>query len=315
LLPQPMLASPTKRMPTAEGWWMEPKYDGWRALSGILDGVVLWTRQGNYITQVPYIADVLADTLPRGTILDGEIVDLHSAKQWNRTQSILGTTKGGYQHKPSAKDPPLTYVLFDVLCVSGNDVRPLALKDRRALLEEHCVTIEKQTDGILRLAPTQPPSDTGLEALLEHGYEGVVVKRLDSAYLSGKRSRSWGKIKPFSEIEAVCTGVYDADPGGRLAPIIAGKPQPWAVGGIRFRVEHPGGRVFHGKAAGMNDALRRELFEDPQKFTGLIVELAHWGIGDGGALRHPNVKRFRSPADKAPRRAGAKRARRPARVR
>jgi hypothetical protein len=48
----------------------------------------------------------------------------------------------------------------------------------------------------------------------------------------------------------------------------------------------------------MDDQLRRELHEQPQRFVGLVVELIHWGVQESGALRHPNYRRFRSPTDK-----------------
>ncbi len=301
LLPKPMLAKKLSRIPEGEGWSMEPKLDGWRLLAGLLDGVVMWTRQGNHVTQVPYIRDAIAAHFPTGTILDGEIVDLRSGseRQWNRTQSILGKTKGGYEHTPTAQDPPLTYVLFDVLCLGSSDVRNRPLADRRALLQEHCAGIEQSSDGQLLLVPVQQPSDAGLKALVDHGFEGVVVKRIDSPYVCGSRNGAWGKIKPYAEIEALCTGVYDAEPGSHYAPVIDGKTRPWAVGGICFQVSHEDGRVYDGRAAGMNDALRRRLYEEPEEFIGLVVDLAHWGVGEKGALRHPNLKRFRSPADKA----------------
>jgi bifunctional non-homologous end joining protein LigD len=261
----------------------------------------MWTRTGNHVTQVPYIRDAVADRFPAGTILDGEIVDLRSGQeQWNRTQSILSKTVRGYQHDPTSEDPPLTYVLFDILCLGGRDLRALPLVQRRELLESHCAGIERATDGHLLLIPVQPPSEEGLDALVAYGFEGVVVKRTTSPYVCGARNGAWGKIKPHAEVEALCTGVYEPEPGSHYAPLIKGTPRPWAVGGICFRVTHADGRVYDGRAAGMNDALRRRLHEKPEDFIGLVVDLAHWGIGHGGALRHPNVKRFRAPADKAP---------------
>jgi bifunctional non-homologous end joining protein LigD len=301
LLPKPMLAKKLQRIPEGPGWWMEPKYDGWRVLAGFLNGVVMWTRTGNHVTQVPYIREAIAASFPAGTILDGEVVDLRSGskRQWNRTQSILEKTKGGYEHTPTANDPPLTYVIFDVLCIGGTDVRNRPLAERRALLEKHCAGIEQSSDAQLLLTPTQPPSDAGLKALVEYGFEGVVVKRIDSLYVCGSRKGAWGKIKPYAEIEALCTGVYEAKRGSHYAPVIDGRVRPWAVGGICFRVTHDDGRVYNGRAAGMNDALRRQLYEEPEQFIGLVVDLAHWGVGETGALRHPNVKRFRSKHDKS----------------
>ena len=299
MLPKPMLAKKMTRIPEGAGWWMEPKYDGWRMLAVIQDHVVMWTREGHSITQIPYIAQAIAEHLPPGTIIDGEVVDLRSDRQWNRTQSILGSSRGGFQHHPTAGDPPLTYVLFDILCLAGTDVRSRPLRDRRAMLEEHCAGLP-MTDGVLALTPIAPPSDAGLDALVELGFEGVVCKREDGAYLCGSRRGGWGKIKPQHEIEAVCTGTYPATPGSRYAPRVKGKPQPWAVGGICFRVRHDDGSVFNGRAAGMTDALRADLHTHPERYVGLVVELTHWGVTDTGALRWPQIKRFRSPLDKAP---------------
>jgi len=281
---------------------MEPKYDGWRILSGILDGVVQWTRTGNRVTQVPYIEQALRDRFPQGTIVDGEIVDLASARQWNRTQSILSRTAGDYQHRPTPEDPALTYVLFDVLNADARDVRKLPLSERRSLLQEMCDGIESATDGHLMLIPTQAPTDEGMQALVEFGFEGVVCKRKDSTYRCGSRNGGWAKIKPRETVDAECTGVYEPEPGSRYAPIVAGQPEPWAAGGLCFRVLHDDGSVYEGRAAGMDDQLRRELWEHPDEFIGRVVELVHWGIQDSGALRFPQVRRLRAAHDKAPER-------------
>jgi len=77
-------------------------------------------------------------------------------------------------------------------------------------------------------------------------------------------------------------------------------PQPWAVGGVCFRVVHDDGRVYEGRAAGMGDRLRAELWQHHEQFRGYVVELAHWGVQESGALRSPQVRRLRHPSDKKP---------------
>ncbi len=295
---EPMLAKPVKRLPPGDDWSMEEKFDGWRALAGVLDRVGLWTRACNPIVQVPYIAQALLDLMPAGTILDGELVDLSGDTEWNRTESILSKTRGGYTHKPTVSDPPLTYVLFDVLNAAGLDVRRLPWSERRALLEELCAGFEGRSDLPLMLIPTHEPTDAALSSIMDLGFEGVVCKRKSSAYLPG-RSRAWVKIKPSETIDAEFTGVYDATPGSRLAPIVDGEPQPWAVGGLCFRVVHDDGRVYEGRAAGMDDRVRAELWQHPESYDGYVVELAHWGVHASGALRSPQARRMRHPADKA----------------
>jgi hypothetical protein len=277
---------------------MEAKYDGIRILAGILGRVGLWTRSGNSITQVPYIEQAILALFAPGTILDGEIVDLRSERQWNRTQSILSRTRGGYQHQPTASDPALTYVIFDVLQSGERDVRRLPLRERRALLEEMCAGINDRDDLPLMLIHKHEPTEEGLKAILDLGFEGVVCKREDSTYLCGDRSGAWLKIKPKETLDAEFTGVYPAKPGSRFAPIRDGQPQPWAVGGICFRLRHDDGRIYEGRAAGMGDKLRAELWEHPRRYEGWTVELAHWGVQDSGALRFPQVRRLRHPSDK-----------------
>jgi hypothetical protein len=179
-------------------------------------------------------------------------------------------------------------------------VRRLPLSERRKLLEEMCAAINDQDDLPLMLIHTHEPTDEGLQAIVDLGYEGVVCKREDSTYLCGDRGGAWVKIKTKETVDAEFTGVYEPEPGSRFAPIRDGQPQPWAVGGICFRVRHDDGRVYEGRAAGMDDQLRAELWERPDQFAGWTVELAHWGVQDSGALRFPQVRRLRHPLDKAP---------------
>jgi ATP-dependent DNA ligase len=309
----PMLAQKISHVPTGEEWVIEPKYDGWRALALTdAESVRLETRTGNPITQVPYLAAALAASVPPGTILDGEIVDLTSEREWNRTQTILSTTRGGYQHEPCAEDPALTYVLFDILALAGTDLRDLILAERKQHLAE---LIDSSAgigsgSGVLTLAPMESASKHVLETILAQGFEGAVIKHRYSRYLCGARGGgAWYKLKPDTEIEAVCTGFYPPEPGSKYAPLDEDRQaQPWAVGGLCFSVEHDDGRVYAGRAAGMDDELRRAMHENPSQFIGLVVEIAHRGIEDSGALRHPQFKRFRARQEKPRRRLGPARA-------
>jgi ATP-dependent DNA ligase len=301
-----MLAQKITHVPTGEEWLIEPKYDGWRALAHIHDEVHLETRTGNQITQVPYLATALAYEVPPGTILDGEIVDLSGGRQWNRTQTILSTTRNGYQHQPSATDPELSYVLFDILALEGTDLRDRPLSDRKQSLRHLFKNILDPSVTVLAVAPTEDASEEALHAILAAGFEGAVIKHRDSRYVCGARGGgAWYKLKPDAEVEAICTGFYPAEPGSKYAPLDSdGQPQPWAVGGLCFRVEHNDGRAYEGRAAGMDDELRRTMHEDPSPFIGLIVEIGHRGVEDSGSLRHPQFKRFRAQQEKPRRRVG-----------
>jgi ATP-dependent DNA ligase len=306
-----MLAQKISHVPSGEEWVIEPKYDGWRALALTdTDSVRLETRTGNPITQVPYLAAAIAAAVPPGTILDGEIVDLTSERQWNRTQTILSTTRNGYQHQPCPEDPALTYVLFDILALAGTDLRDRTLVERKQHLAELIERVGVAEGGVLTLTPVETASKQILEVILAAGFEGAVIKHRDSRYVCGARGGgAWYKLKPDTEIEAICTGFYPPEPGSKYAPLGEDRqPRTWAVGGLCFRVEHDDGRVYAGRAAGMDDELRRAMHENPSQFVGMVVELAHRGIEDSGALRHPQFKRFRARQEKPSRRLGPARA-------
>ena len=70
-----MYALAVQNIPVGNGWLYEVKFDGYRCLAGRdKDGVTLWSRRGNLLTdQFPHIARA-CERLPADTLLDGEIV-------------------------------------------------------------------------------------------------------------------------------------------------------------------------------------------------------------------------------------------------
>lgn len=262
-------------------WKMERKLDGWRCLSYVTDdGVLLFTRTGKPLTSVPYINEALAG-LPVGTILDGEIVDLAAddGKEWNRTQTICSRKA---QHVPSDDDPALTYVVFDLPSHGGMQVL------RRAHLEGLFLGHgELEKDGYVWLIEQRELSEDHYNALVDAGAEGVVLKHDHTPYVWGQRSKGWLKVKPTLECDAEIIGFYEAEPGSKY--------DGEAVGGILFRLDNG----VEGRASGMNDQLRKNMFWHPNRFTGRIVELHYGGINeDTGALRFPRFRRLRAAADK-----------------
>ncbi len=86
---------------------------------------------------------------------------------------------------------PVTFVAFDVLVLEGRSVIDEPYRQRRALLEELALCGPSWcTASSIRGAPRET-----ITACLEQGLEGVVLKRIDSRYTPGKRSRHWVKAK------------------------------------------------------------------------------------------------------------------------
>lgn len=271
---QPMLAQPVDRVPEGAGWIMEPKWDGWRCVAEVRgSGVVLRTRAGHRITSVPYIEKAIGQIVPADSVLDGEIVDLSSERQWNRVQRICARNA---PHHPSSRSPGLTFVVFDLTRLMAEDIRHHALTARRHSLE----MLLRRSRRTVVLSPQWPADQRVADALVEQGFEGVVAKRADSPYVEN-RDPAWRKYKPQHEIEAVCTGTYKGDGGGV---------------GLVFQLESGyEGTVY----SGLSLAQQADIEARPDRYIGHVVEILHLGTQASGALLNPTLHRVRSRRDKA----------------
>lgn len=289
----PMLCKALDVVPDDDQFLMSIKYDGWRVVAHVTDaGVQLRTRAGNLITAVPYIEAGARMLAPAGTILDGEIVDLASARQFDRTQTILERDSA---HTPTTNSPALTYVVFDLVFANGLDLRQNPLQERLTVLhsmflaafgQENRSTIPDDRCPLVE-ASHVPASSSAAQLIVEQGFEGVVVKHRDSLYRHGVRNGGWWKFKPAADTEAECTGFFPGQ--GQYAG-------PGWVGGMTFRL--PSGQ--EGRVGtGLSDAERRHMAAHPELYVGRVIELAHHGTASKGALRNPVYLRTRSPQDKA----------------
>ena len=185
----------------------EPKYDGIRAIAsieppdGILAGaahsedarVRLWSRLGNEKTlQFPEIAAALrqwSERLDRPVVLDGEIVALDDGGEPVGFQNL----QGRIHVKSPGPSGPAAYIVFDLLRDGDDDVRAMPLRDRRRRLEH---LLNGSTDPRLRISE-QAVGDGGPLHARAHagGWEGLIAKRLDAPYASGRRSPDWRKLK------------------------------------------------------------------------------------------------------------------------
>jgi bifunctional non-homologous end joining protein LigD len=264
---------------------IEPKFDGWRVLAHVGDdGVSLWTRSGNAISgKLPEVEDELRENFPSGTWLDGEAVaftlkDGCVSDEWGSVQSILGS-----RSRRNGRDK-ITFVVFDMLAHGGIDARSLPLRQRRALLEAAFESFEGER---IMLAPQLPPTQANYDALVATGFEGAVVKLLDSRYASGKRGYGWAKVKAVETADAFVIG-FKAGKGSNL-----GK-----VGALILGQYDNGGIVEVASVKVPTTAERKAITEGGDDYLYRVVEFTYMGrVGDGG-YRHPQFSRFR--LDKAP---------------
>lgn len=198
----PMLATLSSRAFSDDGWLVERKLDGVRCIAH-RDGerVSLRSRTDKPMDRTyPEVADALHAQPLRRFVVDGEVVVFDGERtSFERLQGRLGVND-----ERAARLSPLSvsYCLFDLLSLDGRDTTGLPLRDRQALLAEAF-----DFAGPLRRSIPEPGSRTEemLTDACARGAEGVVVKRADSPYRSG-RSSDWLKFKCVRDQEFVVGG-------------------------------------------------------------------------------------------------------------
>jgi ATP-dependent DNA ligase len=276
----PMLCGSADVVPEGSEWVMERKYDGWRAVIHVKDGQVrlFGGRNGNsYSGKLPYIEKELLARLPNDTAIDGELI----AGEWGDVQGVM--TRGAGPHVPSEHVPALTFVAFDLIRVAGSDIRSLEWHDRRALL----VTAELHECDHVDVSKAVPASQAQHDLWIEDGAEGSVCKLLSSRYVNS-RSKLWVKIKPQTTDEARVIGFKPGKAGGKFDGMVGA-----------FEVEMLETAAKTTVKCG-DDARHREATDHPERWLGVVIEVAHHGIQASGKPRHPQFFRRRDDRTDAP---------------
>jgi bifunctional non-homologous end joining protein LigD len=289
-------------LPTGKDWAFELKWDGVRAIAVTRDRKLrLYARSGAEVTVAyPELAG-LADAIP-DAVLDGEVVVLHDGRPSFAALAERMHVRGQERAAALAGTIPVTYMVFDLLQLDGEELTELPYERRRERLEEAVVPGPRWL-----VPPSFPDGPATLAAAEEHALEGVVAKRLGSVYRPGHRSPDWVKVKREETGDFVVGGWR---PGERtLGALLIGSPVP---GGLTYR-GRVGGGISGAAERSLLAALRplettaspfvEELPRDDARGAHwvrpeLVVEVKYGNRTPDGRLRFPRFARLRP--DKAP---------------
>ena len=206
---EPELCRLVERPPAGAGWIHEIKFDGYRLQLRVEDGAaVLRTRKAlDWTARFPEIASD-ATGLPDG-IYDGEAVALddEGRPDFAGLQAALS----------SGKTPGLVLFLFDALFADGEDLRELPLSDRKARLR---AALAGASSRLRFVDHFDSAGDAVLRSACSLHLEGIVSKRLDAPYRSG-RNGDWTKAKCRGGQEVVIGG-WTTTGGTAFRSLIAG---------------------------------------------------------------------------------------------
>lgn len=178
-------------------WLAEWKWDGIRAqVVRRQRQTFVWSRGEDLMSgRFPEI-EALAEQLPDGTVLDGEIVAWDADARRVLPFSVLQTRIG--KRKPGPKrlrESPVTLLAYDVLEIDGNDNRATPLHARRSQLEDLAATIDGLEVSPMVDADDWPAVAQARGQARDRGVEGLMLKRVDSTYQVGRRRGDWWKWK------------------------------------------------------------------------------------------------------------------------
>ena len=206
---RPMLASSVEEPFDNPAWLFEIKWDGYRAVAFIENGVVrLVSRNQNDLTaQFPELSELPKFVKAQRAILDGEIVALD--EQGRPSFSLMQQRTGfqpGKRRIAGREGVPVVYYAFDLLYLDGYDLRRVGLEKRKEMLQSVLVKAD-----LVRFSDHYPEKGRDLfQVAGQSGLEGILAKKRDSVYHE-ERSNDWLKIKITKRQECVIGGYTDPE--------------------------------------------------------------------------------------------------------
>jgi bifunctional non-homologous end joining protein LigD len=210
---EPSLAMPCEKPPSGPKWIHEIKYDGYR-IQARIDGrrIRLLTRKRlDWTARFQSIAEALKALALGSALLDGEIVieDASGISSFNDLQADL---KAGYSDR-------FRYIVFDVLYCEGFDLTKVVLRDRKDLLQQ-LVAVLPSGSPIRFSEHLGVDGPTMLEHSCRFGLEGIISKRADLPYRSG-RGDHWLKSKCLERQELIILGYIPSTVASRSVGSLA----------------------------------------------------------------------------------------------
>jgi ATP-dependent DNA ligase len=278
---KPMLAKAATKLPTGDGLYYEPKWDGFRCIV-FRDGdeVELGSRNERPLTRYfPEVVAAVKEALPERCVVDGEIV-VPRGDRLDFEALLQRIHPAESRINLLAEQTPATFVAFDLLALGDESLVETPFAQRQARLREVVTT----TGSVHATAITQD-ADTAQRWFREFegaGLDGVVAKAADLPY--GPDQRLMTKVKHVRTADCVVAGFRWHKSG----PI---------VGSLLLGLYNDAGDLQHiGVAASFPMARRAELVEELAPYRAEALDGHPWQdwanaqTGSDGENRMPGAQ-------------------------
>jgi DNA ligase-1 len=194
-----------------DNWLTELKLDGIRMIYSTASGVSLYTRHNNDVTSK--FPEIITE-MPEGIILDGELIQ--SDKDGKPDfEELMGRfhTRNAQHIKKLAKNKPTTFCAFDILYYQGKNITNLPLLQRKEILQD-ILAMKRETISLVPYIAGR--GKAYFDVVKQKGLEGIVLKKADSKYEIGKRSKCWLKSVVYQYESVLVIGYRKSEFGWLL---------------------------------------------------------------------------------------------------
>jgi bifunctional non-homologous end joining protein LigD len=297
---EPQLATLVDRPPSSGRWIYEIKFDGYRLLARIEKNTATLRSRNNldWSNTFPAVRDALQKLKASSAVLDGELCYVleDGRTSFQRLQKALPRGGGDV---PRHEQKRLVFYIFDVLFLDGVDVSQMSLLDRKDRLK---TLLGKKPAWPLAFSDHfEGDGHTALGQACQSGLEGLIAKRADAPYASG-RNTSWLKLKCHKRQEFVIVGMLPAE-GARIgfrSLLLASREggQLKYNGKVGTGFDHKllrdigrqlQSRVIDEPAVTNPPRIRNVIWVKPD----LVCEVEFTEMTEDGSLRHPSFQGLR----------------------
>ena len=271
---EPMLSAAADELPKGEGWLFEPKWDGFRTMV-FRDGdeILLQSRDLKPMNRYfPELLEPLKKALPKKCVVDGEVV-IAGDGGLDFEALLLRIHPAESRVKMLAEQTPSSYVAWDLLAIDDKDLREVPLEKRRARLEKAFAKVKAP----IHLSPAtldRKLAEDWFTRFEGAGLDGVMAKRLDSAYSAGERTMI--KVKHSRTADCVVAGFrwHKNGPGTMIGSLLLG-------------LYDEKGKLHHvGVTASFTNVMRKQLVKELEPLRKNAMEKHPWRewaeeMGDG----------------------------------
>tara|TARA_R110002110_G_scaffold35364_8_gene119506 strand:- start:2657 stop:4627 length:1971 start_codon:yes stop_codon:yes gene_type:complete len=253
------------------------KFDGVRCLSmqaeGFPSNIVLLTRKNKEFAGMNQLrSEIALLNLPPSIVLDGELYS--DTLTFQRVVGLVRKKPENLSDQDLADLDQVSYRIYDLINLSNMDMTFVA---RYRLLQSLLGAVPSSQTPRLRITRNvrirNEEDVTAYLALFEEeGFEGLMVRNLESPYELDKRSKHLQKVKTFIDAEFPIVGYYEATGNDRGTPI--------------WECEAPNGRLFRARPMGTL-AERRILWANRDALVGRPLTVRFFEYTDDGVPRFP----------------------------